>query len=179
MTSEVSWDQTSQRRKKKKKKAEGERRSGGIRNILHQYILSRSQFIAQLTQEVCFDWTIPPRPYLPVFFFFFLFLPSVFLHPFNIHRDVSKTAILLLTVLMHYDGIPTTDCRPSKTPFMPHFVGWMECNQTFSTLWLPRTGTVISGWGIGWLMAVSQQPSIGTLQTGKVVVARYWNGQCR
>lgn len=78
MTSEVSRDQTSQRGKK----GRGERWSGGIRNILHQYILSRSQFIAQLTQEVCFDWTISPRPYLPVFFS----LPSVFLHPFNIHR---------------------------------------------------------------------------------------------
>lgn len=93
-------------------------------------------------------------------------------------KEVSKTVILPLTVLMHYDDIPTTDCRPSKNPFTPHFVGWMECNQTFSTLWLPRTGTVICGWGIGWLMAVSHQPSIGTLQTGKVVVARYWNGQC-
>ncbi len=61
-------------------------------------------------------------------------------------KEVSKTAILPLTVLMHYDDIPTTDCRPSKNPFMPHFVGWMECNQTFfnivittywhSNLWL-------------------------------------------
>lgn len=61
-------------------------------------------------------------------------------------KEVSKTAILLLTVLMHYDDIPTTDFRPLKNPFKPHFVGWMECNQTFfnivittywhSNLWL-------------------------------------------
>lgn len=38
-------------------------------------------------------------------------------------KEVSKTAILPLTVLMHYDDIPTTDCRPLKNPFMPHFVG--------------------------------------------------------
>lgn len=51
-------------------------------------------------------------------------------------------------------------------------------SELFSKLWLPRTGTVICGWGIGWLMEVSHQPSIGTLPTGKVVVARYLNGEC-
>lgn len=64
----------------------------------------------------------------------------------GIERGFSKTAILALTVLMHYDDTPTTDCRPWKNPFMPHFVGWMESNQNFfkivitaywhSNLWL-------------------------------------------
>jgi len=46
-------------------------------------------------------------------------------------KEVSKAAILPLTVLMHYDDTPTTDRRPSKNPFMPHFGGWMERNQNF------------------------------------------------
>lgn len=124
----------------------------------------------------CWGWAISQRPCLSdsIWEYFCILLTFT-------RWEVSKTAILPLTVLMHYDDIPTTDCRPSTNPFKPHFVGWMECNQPTHpplpppTLWLLRTGTVISGWRIGRLMAASHQPSIGTLQTGKVVVPRYWN----
>lgn len=46
------------------------------------------------------------------------FSESVFLHPFNHShemKEVSKRAILPLTVLMHYNDTPTTHRRPSKT----------------------------------------------------------------
>lgn len=112
------------------------------------------------------------------------FGPSVFMHPFSIHMKwkVSEIVILPLTFLMHSDDTPTTDCRPSKNIFMAHFVARRDCNQTFffSTLWLPRSRTVICG-GRNWLANGSFTSAIysrGTFQTGKVVVARCWNGQC-